>query len=233
MIYIIIDYIFTLNMAFYSKPSTTTKLVKQQNIETFKNQKDILLIRKLLSYQEQITLCAAVFKAEMQCKNIKLINKNPNSQTILVISPKNSYQLKHRSSPIFNQLFEKTLNMINKIKIKTKIPTNIKKLKIDRIKGLEYDCIGGKIEPHCDCRKGYIMIFSLGHTANFYIKGANMIKKKEFECNNGDCLLFDTSKDADIIHCITSIKPNSYNRRLAEIYPRFRQSRICVMIGFQ
>lgn len=224
-------------MAYYmhKKNAKQFKADAKSNLRIFENQKNVLLIRKLLSSQDQIDLTEAVMKAEDQCKSIKLINKNPDSTTIMVINPKNAYQSKYRSSPIYEQLFKKALTVIDNSKIKTELPglKQIKKLKIDRIKGLEYDVNGGKIEPHCDCRKGYVMIFSLGHTANFHIKGANMKRRKDFECRNSDCLIFDTSKKADIIHEISSIKPNSYEPRLAAKYPRFLQSRICVMIGYQ
>ena len=173
-----------LTMAYYTKRAQhrIVKKIAKLNIESFEGQKDVLLIRNLLSSEEQQDLVDGVIKAEKQCKNIKLIDKNPNSNTIMVINPKNPYQSKYRSSPIYNQLFIKALQIINDSKIKTTLPSikQIKNVKIDRIKGLEYNVIDGEIEPHCDCRKGYVMIFSLGHTANFHIKGAKMKKTKRF-----------------------------------------------------
>ncbi len=225
-------------MAFYAahkRNMKEKKAIAKLKLRTFGDEKDVLLVRDLLSPQEQYDLVDAVIKAEQQCKSIKLINKNPNSDTIMVINPSNAYQSKYRSSPIYYAIFAKTLQIISDSKIKTKLPgiQHLNELKIDRIKGLEYNVIGGKIESHCDGRKGYVMIFSLGNTANFNVQAPKMKRKKAFEFRNGDCLIFDTSKEVNIIHEITSIQPNSCDVSLAAKYPRFRQSRICVMFGYR
>eukprot|EP01083_Nonionella_stella_P161181 527600_1 len=221
---------YTASPQYPKQNKSTAKL----NIKTFEADKNMLFIYDLLSGREQVELVDAILKAENQCKNMKLINKNPNSNTIMVINPKNTYQSKHRSSPIFHLLFQKTLKQISDSKIKTNLPgiRQINTLKMDRIKALEYDVVDGKIEAHCDCRKGYVMIFSVGLTANFNVKSPKMQSTNKFECRNGDCLVFDTSKEADIVHEISSIKPNSYHSSLATKYPRFRRSRICVMLGY-
>ena len=75
-------------MSFYAGhriPVKQQKANAKSNLRTFKNQKDVLLIRNLLSSKDQMDLVEAVIKAENQCKSIKLINKNPNSNTIMVI----------------------------------------------------------------------------------------------------------------------------------------------------
>ena len=56
---------------------------------------------------------------------------------------------------------------------------------------------------------------------------------KKFEFINGDVLLFDASKDANIVHSISSIKNDSYDQLLASKYPRLIDTRICVMFEFQ
>ena len=206
-------------------------------VHTFEKQKDALLFVNVLSFQEQVAAMEAIEKGEKACKSIQMVNKNPNSKTIMVINPNNHFQLKQRGSPIFNFLFGKILSLIEKSKVKTCLPTmkdyNSNKLKCVRIKSLEYNVENGAIEPHCDGRNGYIMIFSFGNIANFELQGSKMEKIKKFEFKNGDCLIFDASKNANIIHSISSIKKDSFDKLLANKFKRLIDTRICVMIEFQ
>ncbi len=46
------------------------------------------------------------------------------------------------------------------------------------------------------------MLFSLGCTANFWVKGKEMAKKQEFTFESGDVLIFNGSTELGILTCM-------------------------------
>merc|ERR1711997_1407256 len=97
------------------------------------------------------------------------------------------------------------------------------KMKLDKIKhryinSLYYKAPNGMISKHCDKKKEIIFLYSLGCTANFFVKGKSMNDGLVFNFESGDCLIFDASKNADVIHGIDSIQSNTSPEYLQQ-YP--------------
>ena len=88
----------------------------------------------------------------------------------------------------------------------------------DYITSFEYDANEGKLTGHVDKVLGWVVLFSLGCTAKFYIKGPQMVQKKgkntysmqkysliviNFE--SGDVLVFNGGTEYNIYHGIDEI----------------------------
>ena len=69
-------------------------------------------------------------------------------------------------------------------------------------------CIGSCFPPHIDhCNDGsWVVLFSLGCTANFHIKSPGMPQKESIVMKSGDVLVFDPSSEAAILHGVDSIE---------------------------
>ena len=173
---------------------------KEYKLQIF--QDNCILIRNGLSNNEQCLLYHAVQKAALQCPNSSVTQSLKNTTTATKLMSINVYNTDHnnRMSPIFMKLQSK----IRKI-LATETNINItNQYKAIFIKSLKYNVLNGRLDKHCDDVNGFVFIYSLGNTANFFVND------KHFEFCSGDVLIFDASKKAKIFHGVESIKEYSY-----------------------
>ena len=146
--------------------------------------------------------------------------KNTTTATKLMSINLNNPNHNERMSSIFMELqdkIKKFLSMETYINITENYNETF-------IKSLEYKTINGRLDRHCDGVNGWVFIYSLGNTANFFVND------KEFEFHSGDVLIFDSSKKGKIIHGVESIKINSCPVHLID---NLNHLRISVQIRLQ
>jgi len=101
--------------------------------------------------------------------------------------------------------------------------------RIDYITSFKYSCSKGKLTGHCDKVTGWVVLFSLGCAANFWVKGKEMRSKHSFAFESGDVLIFNGGSEFNIQHGITSISagtaPSHFQGSLDEwrVSIQFRQ----------
>lgn len=191
----------------------------QYQIQIFDH--NCILIRNCLNIDEQCQLYEGIKNASLKCKVSKVTQslKNVTTATKLMSINVNNPNHKERMSPIFMQLQNKIKNCLSS-------ETNINighEYKETFIKSLEYKVTNGKLDGHYDKVDGWVFIYSLGNTANFFIND------KAFKFCSGDVLIFDTSRKANIFHGVSSIQTNSYPFYLHKI----KEYRISVQIRLQ
>jgi len=89
--------------------------------------------------------------------------------------------------------------------------------KIDYITSFKYPKEEGCLTGHCDKIEGWVVLFSLGCTARFFIKGPEMARKTTINFESGDALVFNGGTEYDIFHGITEILANTCPIHLPEI----------------
>jgi len=72
-----------------------------------------------------------------------------------------------------------------------------------------YPIEDGKLNGHCDKILGWVVLFSLGCSANFWIKGPQMKQREYIKFESGDTLVFNGGTEYNIMHGIDSINPNT------------------------
>eukprot|EP01127_Copromyxa_protea_P013068 TRINITY_DN3472_c0_g1_i7.p1 TRINITY_DN3472_c0_g1~~TRINITY_DN3472_c0_g1_i7.p1 ORF type:complete len:816 (-),score=119.03 TRINITY_DN3472_c0_g1_i7:154-2280(-) len=82
----------------------------------------------------------------------------------------------------------------------------------------------GKLKGHCDNLKGWVCLFSLGSTCRFWINGPSMKSTRCIELASGDCLIYNSSKEAKIYHGIFDIIPGTCPKYFPAKYHRCRIS---------
>mmetsp|Transcript_6255 Transcript_6255/g.18500 ORF Transcript_6255/g.18500 Transcript_6255/m.18500 type:complete len:238 (-) Transcript_6255:76-789(-) len=71
---------------------------------------------------------------------------------------------------------------------------------------IRYEAPDGRFPAHVDhCSDSFVVLASLGRTANFMVKGLSMDARKDFKFCSGDVLVFDASTTAALLHSCVSI----------------------------
>ena len=169
--------------------------------------KDCLLLRDVFSVDEQYQLYQAILKAGSYSKQSK--NKNSTVTQLMKIIPKNKHH-QCRLSPIYDTLFNRTFDILCQTpeKFQTIIPKKESLIK-RHMKALNYRAPNGSISRHCDNEKGWVLLYSIGCIANFFVGYKSKEKGTEFEFNSGDILLFNGSRRSGIYHGVDSIVDSS------------------------
>ncbi len=213
-----------------------------------------MVIKSALTVDEQCQLFEAVDtnKASKNQKSMKNANNEYRYGHFMRLNL--SETERHiRAYPIHDSLFRKMIVIINKynklkfggrskeeihrLKQRGVLNYNLLNLKFENVRqryvnSLYYKAPHGMISKHCDKKKEIIMLYSLGCTANFFVKGKSMDNGLVFGFESGDCLIFDASKNADIVHGIDSIQPDTCPPYLHR-YPFLIDRRICVQTRCQ
>jgi len=90
--------------------------------------------------------------------------------------------------------------------------------------------IGSCFPPHVDhCNDGsWVILFSLGRTATFHIQTPDMTQRHTFDMNSGDCLLFDPSSEAAVVHGVAGVAFEEEASELGKRFDVLRSSRFGV-----
>ena len=176
-------------------------------IETVELMKDCILLRNAFCIDEQYELYKAILKASMYCKQTK--NRNCQVTQLMKITITNKHH-QCRISPIYDILWNRTFQVLcsNYKDLETKIP-NKDSLIMARMKALNYRSPNGCISRHCDNEKGWVILYSIGCTANFFVGYKTSKVGIEFGFNSGDILVFNSSKRSGIWHGVDSVVSNS------------------------
>ncbi len=86
----------------------------------------------------------------------------------------------------------------------------------DYITSFNYPIKEGKLTGHVDKVLGWVVLFSLGNTAKFYIKGPNMRERVTIDFQSGDVLVFNGGTEYDIFHGIDTIVEGSCPSHLSQ-----------------
>jgi len=89
--------------------------------------------------------------------------------------------------------------------------------KIDYITSFKYPKDEGCLTGHCDKIEGWVVLFSLGCTARFYVKGPEMSRKTTINFESGDALIFNGGTEYDIFHGIDEIRANTCPLHLPDL----------------
>mmetsp|Transcript_39471 Transcript_39471/g.48854 ORF Transcript_39471/g.48854 Transcript_39471/m.48854 type:complete len:265 (-) Transcript_39471:46-840(-) len=205
----------TINISDNSDSIDDMKINLNGNIIEF--QEDCLLLRNVINIDDQYSLFKAAMKAASYKKQPKgKMNKNKNFINIMKIIPTHDYH-NCRLSPIFDNIFTDTYNKIlnlhktNKIKTKPPLYKNIIK---HRMKAYQYTYPKGNMYRHYDNRPGYVMLYSIGCTVIFHVKGPKMGNNYkdngiQFEMRSGDILFFSASAKSRIEHGVDKVINNT------------------------
>mmetsp|Transcript_74063 Transcript_74063/g.66646 ORF Transcript_74063/g.66646 Transcript_74063/m.66646 type:complete len:247 (+) Transcript_74063:73-813(+) len=185
-------------------------------IEEF--QKNVLLVRGILSIEQQLKLYEEMIGEEKimvdRLKKYRGDNYKPPIKDGLI-----SMYTKQKmggdlledegiKDSIYDILLKKGMEIVE-INYKLKDIT-LKDAKLGHIQAAKYKTEEGKLKNHVDGifhGPNAVFLFSIGCNANFYVKGPEMKKEKIFKFKSGDCLFFDATNKAKILHGIESIDP--------------------------
>ncbi|KAL6046605.1 hypothetical protein QOT17_022108 [Balamuthia mandrillaris] len=92
------------------------------------------------------------------------------------------------------------------------------------ITAFRYEEGKGRLTGHCDKVEGWVVLFSLGCTAMFHIKGKEMHKKEVLEFESGDVLVFNGGTEWNVWHGIDAIVPGTCPSFLPDDLHNFRIS---------
>ena len=127
------------------------------------------------------------------------------------------------ASSIYSKLLSKTIKIIEEKhklkKIKTSLP---RQYALSNGFVAEYCChdqLNGSMGKHYDDEPGFVILYSLGCTANFFIKSTKM-KQRIFGFESGDVFVFDCSEEAKILHAVDSIESGSCPQELVQKYEK-------------
>ena len=168
-------------------------------MEVQKLDEGVILIKNILSDDEQLQLWADIKSYREGYKATPARNAKSNFTKIMAVSSK---KLKKPIPETFHSYSDRVANIAH-----TSSPTIPEKYGIDYITSFSYPVEGGKLVGHCDKVVGWVVLFSLGCSANFFVKTKNINKKFEFE--SGDALIFNGGSQYNVFHGITSIVPDS------------------------
>jgi len=136
--------------------------------------------------------------------------RNPNSNFSKLIKISAQYQAK-KITPLYHLLAKEAMNKA--AEACTQIPADCT---INYITSFLYPVPDGKLTEHCDRQDGWVLIFSLGCIAKFYIRTVNLPKPIVIDFCSGDALIFDSSAKANVRHAILEIVPNSAPQHLPD-----------------
>ena len=216
-------------------------------------QPNVMVIKKALSNKEQCEVFEIVEANKTKSsKNIKNANNKHRYGHFMRLNLSDTQKFLQKYA-IYDQLFQKMIEIVNtynnetfgsmnkseihKLKQKGLLNYNMLDMDLGKIKqryinSLYYKAPNGMISKHCDKKKEIIFLYSLGCTALFFVKGKSMNDGLVFDFESGDCLIFDASKNADVVHGIDSIQADSCPQHLQK-YSFLTDSRICVQTRCQ
>eukprot|EP01084_Bolivina_argentea_P007856 14749_1 len=196
-------------------------LLQSHNIHQY--QQNCIHIKNLLSIDEQIKLWNNVnllssnykikHKLNDRCNFYKLLNNGINGNDGLKLSRQ------------FYDIIDNACLMASNVS--ESIPSTFKP---EYVTCYKYESIDGKLPGHVDKKSGWVLLTSLGESCIFYINGPETFGKKTFEFESGDCLLFDSSKTANIYHGIDSICNNTIPYELKLKCPELCNWRVSVQM---
>eukprot|EP01084_Bolivina_argentea_P085553 154635_1 len=192
-----------------ANPTLNSQLDRNQNI--IELEENCILLRNMFDIEEQCELYSAIIKISALTLKGK-IKANKNWTRLMRIQPTNKAH-KGRNSPIYDKLFDRTFNTLYAMNnIKTKLPS-LSSIGKHTMRANLYPAPHGNIYRHYDKRNGYVLLYSLGCSIIFYVKGPQMDKKNgsgiTFEMHSGDILLFDASTRARIEHGVDKVLPGT------------------------
>eukprot|EP00484_Ammonia_sp_Unknown_P024251 CAMPEP_0197051330 /NCGR_PEP_ID=MMETSP1384-20130603/26023_1 /TAXON_ID=29189 /ORGANISM="Ammonia sp." /LENGTH=259 /DNA_ID=CAMNT_0042483879 /DNA_START=73 /DNA_END=850 /DNA_ORIENTATION=+ len=176
-------------------------------------QQDCILLRDVFDIDEQYELFKAVMLGQSLSKQPKgKQNTNKNFNNIMKVIPSNKFH-QCRLSPIYDQIFDRTFDILtaDTLSLQTKLPS-VKEIHKYRMKALQYTAPNGNIFRHYDNRKGWVLLYSIGCSVVFYVKGPKMKESAtgiQFQMNSGDVLIFNASGSSRIEHGVDSVVDNS------------------------
>jgi hypothetical protein len=196
----------------------STRSIQREIIVTSTNNmsnKSWFLQKNLLSQDEQLRLFSFIQQHDTTdwdnippCMNPSpktldlLQNKNGESSRTVCLDPNND-------NNAVVQMLKKALDSVDWYK---KGKRKIKTLSMAVLKYCPAEThsrtIGSTFPPHIDhCNDGsWVVLISLGCTANFRLKCPSMTRSEMFEMESGDVLVFDPSSEAAILHGVDSIQ---------------------------
>ena len=186
-------------------------------------QQNCILLKNIITIDEQFDLYKAVIKGSSYTKQPKgKVNANKNFTNIMKIIPTHKHH-QCRLSPIYSKLFDRAYDKINNklsSKIKTKLPLKSTIYK-HRMKGYQYIAPNGNIHRHIDNRPGFVALYSIGCTVNFYVNGPKMKIKNgiQFKFESGDILIFSATKRDGINHGVDNVIDGSCPQQLLDKDP--------------
>ena len=94
----------------------------------------------------------------------------------------------------------------------------------------EYCChhqMNGSLGKHYDDAPGLVILYSIGCTANFYVKSPRIQQENgiTFKFESGDVFIFDCSEKAKILHAVISIDAHSCPTELQQRYAKLGEHR--------
>jgi len=167
----------------------------------------VVHLKNCLSEDVQLQLYDDIQKQAAKFKTEQARNPNSNFTKIIKINGKSQAG---KITPLFKKLAKEA--MAKGAEGSSQVPSDCS---INYITSFVYPVPDGKLTEHCDRQDGWVLIFSLGCIAKFFIKTKN-IKPITIDFCSGDALLFDSSEAANVRHAIKEIVPNSAPSYLPE-----------------
>jgi hypothetical protein len=167
----------------------------------------VVHLKNCLSEDVQLQLYTDIQKQAVKFKTEQARNPNSNFSKIIKINGKSQAG---KITPLFKKLAKEA--MAKAAEGSSQVPPVCN---INYITSFVYPVPDGKLTEHCDRQDGWVLIFSLGCIAKFFIKTKN-IKPITIDFCSGDALIFDSGAEANVRHGINEIVPNSAPDHLPE-----------------
>lgn len=208
---------------------------EKEGKEFIEFQENCILLKNMISIDEQFDLYRAVIKGSSYTKQPKgKVNQNKNFTNIMKIIPTHKHH-QCRLSPIYEILFDRAYDKINNTQdIITKLPPKSTIYK-HRMKGYQYIAPNGNIHRHIDNRPGFVMLYSIGCTVTFYVNSPKITEKDgiQFKFESGDILVFSATKRDGIDHGVDNVIDESCPKLLLNKDPKLCEKLNHVRISVQ
>eukprot|EP01084_Bolivina_argentea_P251823 422510_1 len=178
--------------------------------------------------------------SQISGKYLNKLNKNKNNNNLININVKNKNHEKQLSKTYFD-IINKTVSFINNNLHSKNKNINFPKgnnYKFNNFKAKQYSVPNGNIFNHCDTQKGWVLLFSIGCTPNFYVQHKQYTPKEwlllkddiKVDFTSGSVIVFDSSKQAGIFHRIDSIENDTCPIQVEQKCPKLKINRIGLQV---
>jgi alkylated DNA repair dioxygenase AlkB len=162
-------------------------------------QEGVVFIKNALELEEQIQLREDIQQYSQSFKCRPARNANSTFTKIMAVNPKKNRDSLPSAFSVYASRVAQLAHQASEM-----IPESYD---IHYITSFVYPVEGGKLTGHCDRILGWVVLFSLGCTAKFFVKTNQIDQVLDFE--SGDALIFNGGKQFWIFHGITEIVPDT------------------------
>ncbi|ETO14529.1 hypothetical protein RFI_22839 [Reticulomyxa filosa] len=202
---------------------TTNKSVQYEIL-----QHNVILLRDVLTIPQQVQLWKCIQESSRHYKETRARNAKSNFIKVLSFST-DAKKWKNKIPSMFYDITDIAVLLLFKETIASSVSKFVpNSMHPTYITSFKYPVKGGTLTEHVDVKSNWVVLYSLGNSANFTVKSPQMQQKKAFSFNSGDVLVFDASEKAKIKHGITHIIEDTVPSALVDCCPELKEWRVSI-----